>query len=87
MTTNKHHHLRFRLRQLQGALTNALKADRDAEALRDLVEPLVIAGHNFDYITAWLNDRRVRGPRGAAWHRTTVSRLVYRLELRVAKAA
>jgi len=87
MTDIKRRRLRLRVGQAKGALANAVKADRDAEALRDLVAPLVLAGHNNEYIMGWLNDRRVVGPRGARWHSETVSRLVVRLGLRLARAA
>jgi DNA invertase Pin-like site-specific DNA recombinase len=53
-----------------------------AEELREIVEPLALAGQTLSAIAAELDRRGVKPPGGGAWHAPQVIRLVDRLQLR-----
>jgi hypothetical protein len=63
------------------AATNRQAADRHAELLRDIVEP--IRHLSTRRIAAALNERGVEAARGGKWQPMTVARLLDRLGLTV----
>lgn len=79
--------IQFQFGQAKGRLAQHLRANEDAEAIRDLPEPLASQGHTLRYIAEWLNRRRVVGPQGGIWYPTSVARALDRLGLSRRKAA
>jgi len=63
------------------ARRNREQALARAETLREVVEPLVAAGHPLRAIARALNDRGVASARGGAWAAPQVMRLLARLQL------
>jgi hypothetical protein len=55
-------------------------ADVRAEALGQTIRELRKAGFSVEAIARELNERKVPTPLGAKWHRTSVGRLLHRLE-------
>ena len=60
-------------------IVSAAKAQADAEAIRELVEPLAVEGWSLQGIADQLNGRRVGGPRGGRWTACAVMRALDRL--------
>ena len=65
----------------RSAIVAAAKAVSDAEAIRELVEPMALDGYSLDQIAGQLNAWRVVGPKGGSWRAVAVARVLDRLNI------
>jgi Recombinase len=70
----------FRLGLVAPGRTSTQAADARAEALASTIRNFRNAAFSLEAIARELNERKIPSPRGAKWHRTTVTRLLQRLE-------